>query len=155
MPGILLILRSKHTQVVGNANFCVGVAHGLAFFMENIVRLDVAVAKIFHDTKGICQGCFCRGPLTKKVGIGGIHIGLINGNIIADQITKAFGSQFYQFQIIMEVFPLGKGAHIFKPHGIGEMVDGHEGSNSLFLQSQNLPAIALHRFFIDFTGRRH
>ena len=89
MENIFFIFRSKDPQMVGNTHFGIGVAHGFALTVKNGIGPNMAIGHIFHDPDSIRQGGSSGRPHAEHEGIGGVYIGFIDGDIIADQVAEA------------------------------------------------------------------
>ena len=104
--------------MVGSAYLSIGKAHGAALLMDQGVGLDVAVRQIFHDLDSGGQVRLAGRPSAKEIGIGGIDVGFIDGDIVAAKITKTINDQLHQLQIMVEILPFLKSTQVFESHRI-------------------------------------
>jgi hypothetical protein len=111
---------------------------------------------IGHDPAHFQKALPPRRPGPLQIPIISINVGLIDRNILADQIPHALHHFPHEAQITGNVVPLSESAPLLQPQGVVEVVEGQQhGDPRLFQRLDLLPIVGNSLLIKDPISRLH
>ena len=131
--------------MVGKADLGVRKAHLQPGFADEAVGLNVGGGEVGHNPGRLQQVPLARGPGPLEIAVVGVDIGLVDGDILADQIAHALHHPADEAEEIGDVIALGECALLLQPEGVAEVVEGEQGADAAPNQGlQLLPVVGNH-----------
>ena len=112
--------------------------------MDVSVCADMGFSHIREGSDDRCHRLFLRRPFAPQKTVGAIDVRLVDGNIIADDISKGFYCLFHKGKKYLGRILMLERAHILKPQRVCEMVERQKRLNPLREHIFYLLAIVLY-----------
>ena len=136
------VLGPEGAQMEGRAHPGVLKAHLQPGLADEAVGLDVGGGQVGHDAGHVQKVPFARGPRAGEPAVVGVEVGGVEGDVLADQIPEALHHPAHVAQKAGDVVAAGKGPPVLQPQGVGEVVEGEQGTDAPVRQVLELLAVA-------------